>query len=162
VYFSALVDERGIDAARIINARGHPTTVVDVCTHEPPAQHDFAQFALRLWRLDRGATRNELTSLGITVTDLGRPVIPGRDVRFIPHQGSTMIERSLIGLPGLPALGAGAALAGGLLAAAAAAVAVFPLCAGVVRPSWAGATTAGRRRCSSRLECPTRGPGGGC
>ena len=45
------------------------TTVVDVCTHEPPAQHDFAQFALRLWRLDRGATRNELTSLGITVTD---------------------------------------------------------------------------------------------
>jgi hypothetical protein len=69
VYFPALVDERGVDAARIINARGHPTTVVDVCTHEPPAQHDFAQFALRLWRLDRGATRNELTSLGITVTD---------------------------------------------------------------------------------------------
>ena len=40
-----------------------------------------------------------------------------------------MIERRLIGLRGLPTLGAGAALAGDLLAAAAAAVAVIPLCA---------------------------------
>ena len=68
VYFSPLVDERGVDAARVLHARGHPVTVIDVCISEPSAKTSSEQLAQRLWRIERVATRNQLTSLGITVT----------------------------------------------------------------------------------------------
>lgn len=52
-----------------------------------------------------------------------------------------MIERALIGLPGLVALAAGAVLAGGLPAAVVASVAALVLAAAVVRPGWTDVPT---------------------
>jgi uncharacterized protein (DUF58 family) len=69
IYFSPLVDERGVEAARILQTRGHPVTVINVCAHAPNARAGYERLALRLWRLDRDATRNQLASLGITVTE---------------------------------------------------------------------------------------------
>lgn len=67
VFFSPLIDPRGIAAARRLRARGHPVTVVDVCTGEPAADDDTERLALRLWRLDRIATRRRLAAEGIRV-----------------------------------------------------------------------------------------------
>jgi uncharacterized protein (DUF58 family) len=69
MYFSALVDERGVDAASVLRARGHSVTVIDICTHEPRAQTSSERIARRLWRTERAATRNRLTSQGIAVTN---------------------------------------------------------------------------------------------
>ena len=43
--------------------------IVDVLTREPPAapRLPMSQLAVRLWRLDRGALRSSLASLGVPV-----------------------------------------------------------------------------------------------
>jgi uncharacterized protein (DUF58 family) len=66
VYFSPLLDEASVDVARTLRSRGHPVTVLDVCVGEPPAEPE-EQLALRLWRLDREATRKQLEATGVLV-----------------------------------------------------------------------------------------------
>jgi uncharacterized protein (DUF58 family) len=66
VFFSPLLDERGIAAARTLRLRGHPVTVVDVLTVSPVAHTPVEQLALRLWRAERAATRKRLADLGLT------------------------------------------------------------------------------------------------
>jgi uncharacterized protein (DUF58 family) len=69
VYFSPLLDDRAIEAARDIRERGHPLLVVDVLGTEPtptPGSRDGA-LALRLWRLDRIALHHGLRAAGIQV-----------------------------------------------------------------------------------------------
>ena len=68
VYFSPLLDERGVTAALALRGRGHPVTIVDVCTSRPSAPVVEEQLALRLWLLERTATRNRLAAVGITVS----------------------------------------------------------------------------------------------
>jgi len=67
LFFSPLLDDRAITAALRLRARGHPLTIVDVCTRAPPAAHARAELAQRLWRVQRSTTRNRLAELGITV-----------------------------------------------------------------------------------------------
>jgi uncharacterized protein (DUF58 family) len=68
VVFSPLLDPRGFGAVADLRQRGFPLIVVDTLRDEPPpASRPDAQLALRLWRLDRSATRARLRSLGIPV-----------------------------------------------------------------------------------------------
>jgi len=68
VVFSPLLDPRGFGAITDLRQRGFPLIVVDTLRDEPPpgTQAD-ARLALRLWRLDRTATRTALRALGIPV-----------------------------------------------------------------------------------------------
>jgi uncharacterized protein (DUF58 family) len=68
VVFSPLLDPRGFGAITDLRQRGFPLIVVDTLRDEPPpGTRADARLALRLWRLDRTATRAALRSLGIPV-----------------------------------------------------------------------------------------------
>lgn len=67
IFFSPLLDQRGIAAAMTLRRRGHPVTVIDVCTSEPRTHGTLGDLALRLWRLERAATRGRLAALGVSV-----------------------------------------------------------------------------------------------
>ena len=69
VVFSPLLDPRGFGALTDLRQRGFPLIVVDTLRDEPPGQDGppNARLALRLWRLDRAATRASLRALGIPV-----------------------------------------------------------------------------------------------
>lgn len=71
VYFSPLLDPRGIAVAQDLRGRGHPLTVVDVLTTEPQVhpRRPADQLALRLWRLDRAAMRHRLAAVGAGVVE---------------------------------------------------------------------------------------------
>ena len=68
VVFSPLLDPRGFGAITDLRQRGFPLIVVDTLRDEPPpGSRADARLALRLWRLDRAATRAGLRTLGIPV-----------------------------------------------------------------------------------------------
>jgi uncharacterized protein (DUF58 family) len=68
VVFSPLLDPRGFGAIGDLRQRGFPLIVVDTLRDEPvPGSRADARLALRLWRLDRTATRAGLRSLGVPV-----------------------------------------------------------------------------------------------
>jgi len=68
VVFSPLLDPRGFGAITDLRQRGFPLIVVDTLRDEPPpGTRAQARLALRLWRLDRAATRTSLRNLGIPV-----------------------------------------------------------------------------------------------
>ena len=69
VIFSPLLDPRGLAALTDLRRRGFPLIVVDTLRDEPPAvaRPADAGLALRLWRLDRAATRSALRALGVPV-----------------------------------------------------------------------------------------------
>jgi uncharacterized protein (DUF58 family) len=68
VVFSPLLDPRGFGAISDLRQRGFPLVVVDTLRDEPPpGTRTDARLALRLWRLDRTATRAGLRALGIPV-----------------------------------------------------------------------------------------------
>ncbi|HJY99893.1 MAG TPA: DUF58 domain-containing protein [Streptosporangiaceae bacterium] len=68
VVFSPLLDPRGFGAISDLRQRGFPLIVVDTLRDEPPAgTRADTRLALRLWRLDRTATRAGLRALGIPV-----------------------------------------------------------------------------------------------
>jgi len=68
VVFSPLLDPRGFGAISDLRQRGFPLIVVDTLRDEPPpGTRADARLALRLWRLDRTATRAGLRALGIPV-----------------------------------------------------------------------------------------------
>jgi uncharacterized protein (DUF58 family) len=68
VVFSPLLDPRGFGAVSDLRQRGFPLIVVDTLRDEPPpGTRADARLALRLWRLDRTATRAGLRALGIPV-----------------------------------------------------------------------------------------------
>ncbi|HYB17575.1 MAG TPA: hypothetical protein VEF71_19200 [Streptosporangiaceae bacterium] len=80
--FSPLLDPRGSGAITDLRQRGFPLVVVDTLRDEPPAvprpsrprrtvsrtsQARRDALALRLWRLDRAATRAALRAVGVPV-----------------------------------------------------------------------------------------------
>jgi uncharacterized protein (DUF58 family) len=69
VAFSPLLDPRGLAALTDLRRRGFPLIVVDTLRDEPPAapRPASAGLALRLWRVDRAATRSALRGLGVPV-----------------------------------------------------------------------------------------------
>jgi uncharacterized protein (DUF58 family) len=68
VVFSPLLDPRGFGAVADLRQRGFPLIVVDTLRDEPPpGTRPEARLALRLWRLERAATRAALRSLGVPV-----------------------------------------------------------------------------------------------
>jgi uncharacterized protein (DUF58 family) len=68
VVFSPLLDPRGFGAITDLRQRGFPLIVVDTLRDEPrPGNRAAARLALRLWRLDRTATRSGLRALGVPV-----------------------------------------------------------------------------------------------
>jgi uncharacterized protein (DUF58 family) len=68
VVFSPLLDPRGFGAISDLRQRGFPLIVVDTLRDEPASgSRADARLALRLWRLDRTATRAGLRALGIPV-----------------------------------------------------------------------------------------------
>ncbi|MGH3356472.1 MAG: DUF58 domain-containing protein [Nocardioidaceae bacterium] len=78
ICFSALVDEVVLEAIRDLRQRNHPVVVVDVLSvdaqrlSEPPPD----DLAMRIWRLERGATRASLTRIGVSVLSYDE-LIPG-------------------------------------------------------------------------------------
>ncbi len=68
VYFSPLLDERGVAAAQALRSRGHPVTIVDVCTSQLSSATIVAELARRVWLLERTATCNRLGAVGIKVS----------------------------------------------------------------------------------------------
>jgi uncharacterized protein (DUF58 family) len=68
VVFSPLLDPRGFGALTDLRQRGFPLIVVDTLRDEPPpGPRPDDRLALRLWRLDRTATRTALRTLGVPV-----------------------------------------------------------------------------------------------
>ena len=69
VVFSPLLDPRGFGAVTDLRQRGFPLIVIDTLRDEPPGRTGSpnAELALRLWRLDRAATRSALRALGVPV-----------------------------------------------------------------------------------------------
>jgi uncharacterized protein (DUF58 family) len=68
VVFSPLLDPRGFGAITDLRQRGFPLIVVDTLRDEPlPGTRADARLALRLWRLERTATRSGLGALGVPV-----------------------------------------------------------------------------------------------
>src|SRR3984957_16149449 len=68
VVFTPLLDPRGFGAISALRQRGFPLIVIDTLRDEPPAPpRADAQLALRVWRLDRAATRSTLRALGVPV-----------------------------------------------------------------------------------------------
>jgi uncharacterized protein (DUF58 family) len=68
VVFSPLLDPRGFGAITDLRRRGFPLIVVDTLRDEPPpGTRADARLALRMWRLDRTATRSGLRALGVPV-----------------------------------------------------------------------------------------------
>jgi uncharacterized protein (DUF58 family) len=72
VVFSPLLDPRAFGAISDLRQRGFPLIVVDTLRDEPPVgSRPDARLALRLWRLDRAATRSALRALGVPVLRWG-------------------------------------------------------------------------------------------
>ncbi|MGH9249151.1 MAG: DUF58 domain-containing protein [Acidimicrobiales bacterium] len=73
VAFSPMLDPKVPEIFRDLRERGHPTVVVDVLRSdpEPPPGTRAGPEAVRLWRLERGALRYELATIGITVVPWG-------------------------------------------------------------------------------------------
>ena len=72
VVFSPLLDPRAFGSVTDLRQRGFPLIVIDTLRDEPPpGNRPEARLALRLWRLDRAATRASLRALGVPV--LGWP-----------------------------------------------------------------------------------------
>ena len=71
VLFSPLLDERAVGTVRDLRERGRPVLVVDVLTEQPPTRPGdrTEALAVRLWRLDRAATRFRLAGMGVPVVD---------------------------------------------------------------------------------------------
>jgi len=69
VVFSPLLDPRAFTVLTDLRQRGFPVIVVDTLRDEPPAEPRLAVagLAVRLWRLDRAATRAALANLGVHV-----------------------------------------------------------------------------------------------
>jgi uncharacterized protein (DUF58 family) len=68
VVFTPLLDPRGFGAITDLRQRGFPLIVVDTLRDEPPpGTRADTRLALRLWRLDRTATRLALRDLGVPV-----------------------------------------------------------------------------------------------
>ncbi len=69
VLFSPLLDPRAFGLLTDLRQRGFPVILVDTLRDEPPAEPPLAMaaIALRLWRLDRAATRAALADLGVPV-----------------------------------------------------------------------------------------------
>jgi len=68
VVFSPLLDPRGFGAITDLRQRGFPLIVVDTLRDEPPSgPRPDERLALRMWRLDRTATRTALRNLGVPV-----------------------------------------------------------------------------------------------
>jgi uncharacterized protein (DUF58 family) len=69
VVFSPLLDPRAFGLLTDLRQRGFPVILVDTLRNEPPAEPPLAMaaIALRLWRLDRAATRAALADLGVPV-----------------------------------------------------------------------------------------------
>ena len=69
VLFSPLLDQRAFGLLTDLRQRGFPVILVDTLRDEPPAEPPLAMaaIALRLWRLDRAATRAALADLGVPV-----------------------------------------------------------------------------------------------
>jgi uncharacterized protein (DUF58 family) len=69
VVFSPLLDPRAFGLLTDLRQRGFPVILVDTLRDEPPAEPPLAMagIALRLWRLDRAATRAALADLGVPV-----------------------------------------------------------------------------------------------
>jgi uncharacterized protein (DUF58 family) len=69
VMFSPLLEPAAFAAVTDLRQRGFPLIVVDTLRDEPPAAPPRTQagLALRLWRLDRAATRAALNNLGVPV-----------------------------------------------------------------------------------------------
>ncbi len=104
VVFSPLLDPRGFSAITDLRQRGFPLIVVDTLRDEPPARPRSAEagLALRLWRLDRAATRSALRGFGVPVlrwpdgTELDGVLAPLRQ----PPPG---VRRPVAGLASTPA-----------------------------------------------------------
>ncbi len=65
---SPLLDDRALDAVKLLRDRGFAPLVVDVLTSEPEVRPGTAgALALRTWRLQREALTVELASLGVPV-----------------------------------------------------------------------------------------------
>ena len=64
-----LADERILDVLRDMAERGNPVVVIEIPTGDPRVDpsDEAAEFALRLWRLDREALRFSLVERGIPV-----------------------------------------------------------------------------------------------
>jgi uncharacterized protein (DUF58 family) len=64
-----LADDRILDVLRDLAERGNPVVVVEIPTGDPRVEPDdeAAEYALRLWRLDREALRFSLVERGIPV-----------------------------------------------------------------------------------------------
>lgn len=73
IAFSPLLDPRVLEVLRDLRERGHPTVVVDVIRQDPdpPPGTRAGHEAVRLWRLEREALRNELGSIGVVVVPWG-------------------------------------------------------------------------------------------
>jgi uncharacterized protein (DUF58 family) len=68
VVFSPLLDPRAFGAISDLRQRGFPLIVIETLRDEPPlGSRPDARLALRLWRLDRAATRSGLRALGVPV-----------------------------------------------------------------------------------------------
>lgn len=67
IVFSPLLDERAVHVIADLRQRGFPVVVVDVLTCEPLQPRRGRGLALRLWRLDRLALRQDLAGLGVPV-----------------------------------------------------------------------------------------------
>jgi uncharacterized protein (DUF58 family) len=66
ICLTGLLSDESLRLVGDVRRRGHPTVVVDVLDHEPPARRRHGdQQALRAWRLDRVAIRQHLTRRGI-------------------------------------------------------------------------------------------------
>lgn len=68
VLFTPLLDPRAVGTVTDLRQRGRAVLVVDVLTTEPPTERRRGdQLAVRLWRLDRAATRHQLAAMGVPV-----------------------------------------------------------------------------------------------
>ena len=68
VLFTPLLDPRAVTTVADLRQRGRPVLVVDVLRTEPPAGRGGGDsLAIRLWRLDRAATRHQLAAMGVPV-----------------------------------------------------------------------------------------------
>lgn len=69
ILFSPLLDKRVFGAIADLRERGFPLVVIDVLNSEPQVlpRSKSSELALRLWRLDRAATRSALRGLGVPV-----------------------------------------------------------------------------------------------
>jgi uncharacterized protein (DUF58 family) len=68
-FLSPMLDARAPEAVRDLRSRGFAPLVVDVLTSEPeiPRRAAAGQLALRVWRMQREALREELAALGVPV-----------------------------------------------------------------------------------------------